>query len=217
MAGKITALKVQARNRNRVNVYVDGRFAFGLARITAGWLQVGQPLSDAEIETLLAKDTVEVAHERALKFLSYRPRSEAEVRRNLKSKGVDEPVIETVVTRLKEAGLVDDATFAKLWLENRSTFRPKSRRVLRAELRQKGVSAETAEDMLTETADDEAAERVARARAPRLKGLPREEFLRKLGQFLARRGFDYETISPIVERLWHDVGRPGVEGEDSET
>lgn len=217
MAGKITALKVQARNKNRVNVHVDGQFAFGLARITAGWLQVGQELSDAEIAKLQASDTVEVAHEKALGFLAHRPRSEAELRRNLKSKGVDEGVIDQVVDRLRTVGLLDDAAFAKLWLENRSTFRPKARRALRAELRQKGVASETVDELLADTADDEAAERVARARAPRLSGLPREDFFRKLGEYLARRGFNYDTISPVVDRMWQEFGRHDGEGEDSES
>ena len=88
MAGTISALRYQKRNKNRVNVYVDDQFAFGLAAIEAARLRVGQALSDDDIARLRRQDDVERAHERALNFLSYRPRSEAEVRRNLRKKDV---------------------------------------------------------------------------------------------------------------------------------
>ena len=83
MAKKITALKLQKRNKDRVNVYLDDEFAFGLSRIVAAWLRTGQELTEEKIAELQAQDNVEVALQRALNFLSYRPRSEEEVRRNL--------------------------------------------------------------------------------------------------------------------------------------
>jgi len=83
MAKKITGLKLQKRNKNRVNVYLDGEFAFGLSRIVAAWLHTGQELSDEKIAELLSKDDVEIALQRALNFLSYRARSEKEVKQIL--------------------------------------------------------------------------------------------------------------------------------------
>ena len=86
MAGTITALRYQKRNKNRVNVYLDDQFAFGLAAIEAARLHVGQTLTDDDVVRLRRRDDVERAYERALDFLSYRPRSEAEVCRNLRRK-----------------------------------------------------------------------------------------------------------------------------------
>ena len=80
MTGTITALIAQKRNKDRVNVYLDGEFAFGLAAIEAIRLRQGQVLSDEEIEHLKALDEIERAHERALNLLSYRPRSAQEIR-----------------------------------------------------------------------------------------------------------------------------------------
>ena len=85
--GKITALKVQKRNPNRVNVYLDDEFAFGLARIVAAWLHIGQELSVDKIALLQAQDAGEVAYLQALHFISFRPRSEVEVHRKLAEKG----------------------------------------------------------------------------------------------------------------------------------
>jgi len=130
MAGKITALRFQKRNKDRVNVYIDGQFAFGLAAIEAARLQVGQTLSDDDVARLRVRDEVERAYERALNFLSYRPRSEAEVRRNLYKKDVEDEVVEVVVERLTRAGLVDDREFARYWVENRLQFNPRGARAL---------------------------------------------------------------------------------------
>lgn len=122
MAGTITALRFQKRNKNRVNVYVDGQFAFGLAAIEAAHLRVGQTLGDGDVARLQRQDEVERAYERALNFLSYRPRSEAEVRRKLREKNVEDEVIEVVVERLTRTGLLDDREFARYWVENRLQF-----------------------------------------------------------------------------------------------
>jgi regulatory protein len=150
MAGTITALRFQKRNKDRVNVYLDGQFAFGLAVIKAVRLRVGQALSDDDVARLRAQDKVERAYERALNFLSYRPRSEDEVRRNLRQKDVEDEVVEVVVERLTRAGLLDDREFARYWVENRLQFNPRGARALRHELRGKGVSASVIADTLAD-------------------------------------------------------------------
>lgn len=209
---KITALKIQARNKNRVNVYLDGEFAFGLVKIEAARLKVGQSLSPPDVERLKQRDVLETAYERALNYLSYRPRSEAEIGQYLKKKQLTGEQIAAVVTRLKQAGLVDDQAFAAQWVENRAAFRPRARRALKAELRAKGVDAKNIQTVLEEVDEAQAARQLAASRAPRLlrQKLSKVEFRRKLGEFLARRGFDYETISEAVERAWRDSG-----GDDS--
>jgi regulatory protein len=201
---KVTLLRIQARNKSRVNVYLDGKFAFGLAKIVAARLALGQELDENDVARLKATDTVEQSYERALTFLGARPRSESEVRRRLREKGVEPGTIDEVVARLRRAGLVDDQAFASYWVENREAFRPRSTRALRAELKQKGVSDEVLSEALANTNDAEAAYTVAAKRARRLSGLEYQEFRRKLGEFLARRGFNYDTIEPVVERVWRE-------------
>lgn len=202
---RVTALKVQSRNKARVNVYLDGQFAFGLAKIEAARLRVGQELDEAALARVRKADEVEQAYERALKLLATRPRSEAEVRRRLREHEVAESVVEEVLVRLRRAGLADDGAFANYWVENRAEFRPRSKRALLAELKRKGVVGDTLAEALVGVNDAEAAYQVAAQRARRLRTLPRLEFRRKLGQFLARRGFDYETIEPILERVWTEM------------
>jgi len=199
---KITALKVQRRNPNRVNVYLDGEFAFGLSRIVAAWLRVGQTLSEDKIRSLQEEETREVAYQRGLHYLSFRPRSEAEVRRQLLEKGFDQPLIEEIIERLKAERWLGDAEFARLWTENRTTFRPRSRRLLRYELRQKGVSEDHIEEALNPLAEEsELAYQAGIRYARKLTSLQPDVFRKRLMAFLARRGFSYGTIAPVVRRI----------------
>ncbi len=213
---KITALKVQQRNPHRVNVYLDGEFAFGLARIVAAWLQVGQMLSEEQIARLQAQDAEEMAYQRALRLLSLRPRSEAEVRRNLEKHRVAAEVIERVLARLRRSGLVDDAAFARQWVDNRNTFRPRGARALRQELRQRGVSEPAIRQALQSLDEEALAEQAARKYLRKVQHLPWPEFRRKLGAHLARRGFDYEIIAPVVERLWAERSDPTADQPEPE-
>src|SRR5262245_41525908 len=127
---KITAIEIQTRTPNRVNIYLDGEFAFGLARIVAAWLRVGQELEERKIEQLQAEDALERALQQALLFLSYRARSEAEIRQNLRKHEIPEAVIDHTLERLRQDGFANDNQFARAWVENRNAFRPRSRRML---------------------------------------------------------------------------------------
>jgi regulatory protein len=206
-AGIISALKVQKRNPQRVNVYLDGEFAFGLARITAAWLHVGQQLSNEKIAQLKAQDTQEAAYQRALRLLSFRPRSSAEIRQKLTRLGYTEEIIDNVLGRLVRSGLIDDTRFAKEWAENRNEFRPRSRRALEYELRQHGLAREEIDQALEGLDENSLALQAARKHARKLHGLPATDFRRKLYGFLARRGFGYETAKPAVEQAWRENGQ----------
>lgn len=201
MAGTITSLQYQKRNRERVNVYVDGRFAFGLAEIVAAQLRVGQVLGDDDIARLGGRDEVEKAYERALSFLSYRPRSEAEVRRNLRKRGLEEETTEEAIGRLTRAGLLDDAEFARYWVDNRLQFNPRGVRALGHELRQRGVPEAIIADALLDLDEEAAARRVVHSASHRYRHLPPREFGRKMGAFLARRGFSYGVTKPLIDEL----------------
>ncbi|MCP4539264.1 MAG: hypothetical protein GY832_19180 [Chloroflexi bacterium] len=201
MAGKITALRYQKRNKERVNVYIDERFVFGLAAIEAARLKVGQMLSDDEIAQLQVRDQVERAYERALNFLSYRPRSEIEVRRNLRKKDIMDEVMEMVVERLTRAGLLDDREFARFWVDNRMQFNPRGERALRYELQRKGISDSIIANALADLDVETAARQVVEKGAQRFMHLEPRDFRRKLGAYMARRGFSYAVIGPLVDEL----------------
>jgi regulatory protein len=201
MAGTITALKAQRTARERVNVYIDGEFAFGLALIHAVWLKIGQALSDEEIEALRAADTLEQAQQRAVNLIAYRPRSVHEVRQRLEKASVDEETIERVVGQLREAGMLDDESFSKAWVESRLRAAPRGRRMIAWELRRKGVAEEDIEAALEGVDEEATALHAAKRRWPRLKSLPPRERKRKLFEFLSRNGFEYSAMEEALRRI----------------
>ena len=202
---KITAVVVQKRNPNRVNIYLDGEYAFGVARIVAAWLRVGSELDEKKIEQLQAEDTREWALQQAMLFLSYRARSESEIRQNLRKHEIPDPVIDLTLEKLRQDGLANDNEFAQAWVENRSMFRPRSRRMLAMELRQKGLDNESMHSALQNVDDEPLAYEAAQKRATRFKDLEWNEFRKKLSEFLARRGFSYSVIAPVVTRIWNET------------
>ena len=208
---KITAIQTQKKDPKRVNIYLDGEYAFGLARITAAWLQAGQVLDEEKIAKLQAEDTRERALQQALLFLSYRARSENEIRQNLRKHEIPEAVIEETLERLRREGFADDKKFASAWVENRSTFRPRGRRALALELRQKGIDDATIESALEDIDDEALAYEAGQKKARKLKIQEWSEFRKKMSEFLARRGFSYSVIAPIVMRLWNESHTEGEE------
>ena len=205
MEHRITALKVQKRNQQRVNVYLDGEFAFGLARITAAWLSVGQVLSEEKIAQLQAEDELEKYYQRALRLLNYRPRTETEISQYLQKKSASEDIIGIVLNRLKTSGLVDDERFAQNWVENRTELRPRSRRALVYELRQRGVSDEIIQDSIDQTDDGDLAYQAALRRARRITSLDWNEYRQKMLRYLAQRGFNYDVSNEAARRVWDEI------------
>jgi regulatory protein len=201
MGRTITALEIQKRQKDRVNVYLDGEFAFGLPVIEAAHLQKGQELSEEDIKALQAADSLTRAFDHALKLLARRPYSTAEIRRKLESRHVPPTVIDEVMAKLARLDYVNDQAFAEFWVENRERFRPRGPRALRYELRQKGIPDDIVEAVLDEFDEHASAYQAAQARARRLRGLTAEQFRTKLGAFLVQRGFGYDTVREVIEQM----------------
>lgn len=208
MAGRITSLQFQKRTADRVNVYLDGKYAFALPAIDAARLKVGQQLSDADITRLQQLDLAAKAYNRAVQFLSVRPRSTAEVRRRLQQAEIDEDAIEAAIARLTEQGYLNDAEFARYWVENRQQFSPRGEQALRQELRRAGVDNELIDESLFGLDASEAAYTAARQKASRMQALAQEDpavFKQKIGSFLLRRGFSYEVVRKVANRLLREL------------
>jgi len=205
---EITALRTGKSRGKRVNVFLDGRFAFSLEPEVAvkEGLHSGQELSAGQIEALARSDHFHRCLNAATRYLSYRPRSESELRERLHRRGFSGDSIEAVLTKLKEQGLVDDMAFAQFWKDNRESFNPRSQWLTKSELRRKGVASDII-DQVVDTIDDE--DSAYRAAQSKMRSLPRADyqlFQRRLGGYLKRRGFGYRVISHTIGRLWQEQG-----------
>lgn len=213
MAGTVTAMRLQKRRRDRVNVYLDGAYAFSLQAILAAELRRGQALSDADIQALQARDAAESAYDAALRYLSYRPRSEQEIRRYLARREVGEEAAAEALARLQRQGFSDDSAFARFWVENREAFRPRGRYALRAELRLKGVEEQDIAAAVGELDEEKSAQRAAQGALRRLSRQDEPTFRRRMLAYLQRRGFGYDVARRVTESLWRELEAERATGE----
>ena len=146
---------------------------------------------------------LEKATSHALRFLSYRQRSESEVRRRLERRYSGE-VTDSVVGRLKELGLLDDESFAREWTRSRSLHRPRSASAIRRELVGKGVDRDTAQAAVETLDDEESAYRAGLRAATSLVDADYATFRRRLQGYLYRRGFSGPVIRRTANRLWDE-------------
>lgn len=145
-------------------------------------------------------------YNKALRFLSYRPRSEKEIKDYLVRKKASVQISSKVLAKLKEQNFINDEEFAKWWVEQRTTVAPRSIRFIKIELRQKGIHQEIIEKIISNdqfliSNDLDRAKRLLQRRIIRLKGLPKEKVYQKLARFLASKGFDWETIKKSIDEV----------------
>lgn len=210
--GVITALRVQERDSQRVNVFIDHAFAIGISldTLAAEELHVGKQIDAAAWARLVASAHTERALNRALRLLHSRPRSTHELRQRLRRAEYPDDTIDATLHRLTELGLLDDAEFARLWIENRQTHRPRGTQLLRAELQQKGIEREIIDDTLEAarhtTSDTAQAYAAAASVLSRYATAPDwRTFERRMGGYLQRRGFTFDTIRPVLRDLWQQI------------
>jgi regulatory protein len=207
---RITALEPQVNNPERINLYVDGRFLLGVnaAIVLQMGLRLEQELSPSQLELLQSEEAEQRAVDRALNYLSYRPRSREEVRRYLRRKETPPEILEAALARLDRLDFVNDRTFAGFWIESREQFSPRGARALKNELRMKGVERDVVDEMVNDEQDEERALRAGRKKAMALVNTPNIDyaaFRNRLGSFLQRRGFGYQVTTRTVRALWKEL------------
>jgi len=202
---RIAALERRPRSRQVKCQLQDGP-AIVLAQAVCSrfHLRVGIELDDDALEGLRAAQARHQALESALRVLSYRPRSESEIRTRLRRAGASAEATDETIERLRGAGLIDDESFARDWVDGRQSRSPRGRRLLTSELRAQGIDRQILESAVAGVDDFESAYRAAERRASSLQSLPYPQFRQRLSGFLLRRGFDHETVRKTVATLWEE-------------
>lgn len=203
--GKITALQLN-KSKRRVSIFLDDSSSFVVDKTVAeeAGLRKGLDLSLERMRALMEADLSQRCFEAALRFLAYRPRSELETRQRLHRRGFRDDVIHKVLVRLREQNLINDAAFAQFWKDSRLSSNPKSRRLIKYELLRKGIPSEAADKAIGELDDIENAYKAGRKKARLLSSLNHDEFRRRMLNYLKWRGFSYEVIDSVTERLWQE-------------
>lgn len=196
---KITALKQQQKDKERVSVFLDDEFAFGVTMNVAMGLKKGQLLTEDDIAELKYGDSFAKAFNAAVRYLGYRARSQHEIEKYLADKEYAEEVIEATVVRLYDYNYLDDEAFARAWLNDREILKPKGARALRYELKQRGVTEEIITLVLEELNEEESAWKAVQSKLPNWLTLDEQTMRKKINGFLGRRGFNYDAIRYVVD------------------
>lgn len=198
----ITSIKSQ-KKKDRVNIYLDDKFGFGidLENFVKLGLKIDQELSEEEIAEIVKKAEFQKTLDKLLRFATLRPRSEKEIKDYFRRKKVHESLFSKLFDRLNHLELIDDEKFAKWWVEQRQSFRPKPKRILNNELRIKGIGSEIIKKVLGEEEinEEKMARELLEKKAYKWHALPRRQAGQKMLQYLAQKGFSWEIIEKVVK------------------
>jgi regulatory protein len=202
----ITAVE-RIRYKRRSDIWIDGERAFslGLELIALHGVRAGRDIDAAEMAELRDLDERQQAVEASLKLLSQSPRSEKDLRERLRRRGLGRPAVDAALARMRELGYLDDARFAKSYVELRQMLTPRSRRYLAFELGRRGVARDLAAPALDEVSDEDAAYAAAQRRLSSLRAADHATFQKRLGAFLAGRGFGYGIARATIARCWAEM------------
>jgi regulatory protein len=198
----VTSITSQ-KNKKRVNVYLDFKFGFGidLENFVLSGIKLNKEYKEEEIEKIIKKAEFQKTFDKLLKFAMLRPRSEKEIEDYFRRKKIHESMHEELIGKLTHLELLDDAKFAAWWIEQRKTFKPKGKRALESELRQKGIGKEIISTALSDSPinEEKIAKELLNRNAYKWARYQGREKKQKMSQFLARKGFGWDIISKITK------------------
>lgn len=211
----ITKVERQKKHPSRVSIYIDDQFSIGIHKevLLRSGLRVGDQISESIIDELREREESHRARDAAMRLLSHRARSERELRDRLKQKGLSPEGIKKVLDSLTQSGLVNDLEFARAFAHDKLLKKPIGKSMLKQRLREKGISKEVIEQVLSEVyekvKEDEYAVELARSRYERFRstfeGLEPMKRKKKLSDYLAHRGFEWEAVAKAVKEVLGEV------------
>jgi regulatory protein len=207
----ITRIQAQKKNSSRRSVFLDGKFAFGLDEevVSRLGLEKGENLTEGRIKEILSQKAENEAKNAALRFLSFRRRTEKEIKDKLRKKGFDDKSIGRTIDKLKEYDLINDTEFAAAWVMERLAYKPRGKRLLAQELWKKGIRKDIIDQVTEELCRDEeksATELLEKIKG-RYKNLEPKVARRRMYGLLLRRGFSYEAAKSVLAPLIPSAGR----------
>jgi len=205
----VTSITRQKGRKDRVSIFLNDKYGFALSLDVAHQFNIhkGQQLTTQEISIISEFELFHKAVNSSLRYVSYRPRSESEIRTRLRRQKYENDLIDKVLSKLKQQRVVDDIAFAEFWKDSREFFSPRSKRLIKLELRRKGVADEIAEKTTGDVDEQAGAYKAALKKAVSLKNLDFTKFQKKLFGFLHNRGFAYYIIRPTIDKVWAELGQ----------
>ncbi len=210
----ITKIEQQKRHPDRVNIYLDGEFAFGWHKevIRKFGLRKGDDLPSEIIDKLNSTEEFTLAKQKALRFLSYRMRSEKEIRAKLIEKEFQTKTVDEVIKNLHSLGLINDLEFASAFVHDLLLRKPAGQRLIRQKLLLKGIQPSIIQSILEKDIavnEQGLALQAARKQMQRYKAVNKKvdekKIQQRVAQHLARRGFAWSIISPVLKKVFKNT------------
>lgn len=204
----ITSVEKSKKNKGMFSVFVDDRYAFSIPEedYLRLCLYEKKEISDEEIEFIRKNVTFKSAKSQAVKYLSYRLITEAQLFDKLQGKGFDEDTILDVISELKSMGYINDLIYAQKYVYERIKLKPKSKKMLKMELKSKGVSEDIADQVLNEMEIDEdiVIDRLIKKKFGKYN-IKEPQIEKKIYYFLLHRGFSMENIRTALNRITNSI------------
>lgn len=206
---KISKIETQKKNKDRLNIYIDDAFAFGISTdvYLKYNLKKNQEIDNEFIEEILLEEENSKAINSAVKYLSYRQRSIKEMTDYLNRKGYDRLIVEKTLNYLLDKNYLNDSEFAQSFIKDKSYLNKYGINKIRYELLNKGVSKEIIAKTLTFDSDEEFdnAMELAIKKLKSYKNQDRDSIYRKLGGFLQRKGYRYDTVKKVLKEALNEI------------
>jgi len=196
---KITAIKQQVKRGDRYSIFVDGKYAFSLseAALLEHKMVSGLELSHQQLREFKRLSADDKLYNLTLRYVALRLRSRWEVEFYLERKGASPALIDTILNKLSNIGMIDDAKLAKAYVNDRQLLRPTSRRKMIADLRKKRLAEDIIEQAIVSDGEMEQAALQAIIANKRQQAKYQDDI--KLMQYLARQGFNYGDIKAALQ------------------
>jgi regulatory protein len=209
----ITKILKSRKERNKYEVFIDDKPGLRVSESTLAksGLFTGKDLDERDIEQILQADSRERAHQTAVNFISYRPRSSKEIVDKLSRKGFSHELAVEVIDKLKELDLLNDLQFARMFVRDKLLGKPMGRAMLRRKLLEKGIPFQLSEMVLKEYVTEENEQEAAKILALRKMKMSRSRFStldprakqKRLIDYLLSRGFSqdiaFKTARSIIQ------------------
>lgn len=203
---KITKIEYQKNNKDRVNIYLDDKFEFGIdinIMIKYG-LTKNMELDDEFISDILVAEDKIKAYNYAISVLSRGSKSEKELMIKMSDKGYEEELINITLEKLKANKYIDDNDYSKRFIHDKINFSKYGKRRIKEALYNKGIDRQIIDENISLISNDDEIKRAYELAEKKLKSLINEEPMKKkmkLGNFLINKGFDYDTVKKVTTKI----------------
>mgnify|MGYP003093840222 CR=1 FL=1 len=199
----ITDIQEQTKHKNRISIFIDGKFAFGMDKNDLSFmgLKIGMELTQERYDYIVDNTVYVKAYQKADRFIGFKMRTEKEVRDKLKAEEYSQDIIERVIASMLKYKYIDDDAYSRMYARDCRKLKKWGPQRIKAELYKRGINENTSDKALSELDIEDTDEIIEALLEKRIKNTPIDlKEKQKHFNFLLRRGFNSEDIKRVIEK-----------------